>query len=119
MPLVDISVNGRNYAVACDTGEEERLRRLGAHVDAKARELAGQVGQVGDARLLLMTSLVLADESLEAVANLAEKTRELDNFSGVRDAFSERLNKHEGEAADRLENAAQRLEDIAAALADA
>ena len=48
MPLVNVMVNGRAYTIACDEGEEDHLRELAATVDAKAREVLGSVGQVGD-----------------------------------------------------------------------
>jgi cell division protein ZapA len=51
MPLVNIMVNNRAYTIACDEGEEAHLKDLAAHVDAKAREVLGSVGQVGDARM--------------------------------------------------------------------
>src|SRR3954447_13199041 len=65
MPLVNVMVNGRAYTIACDEGEEEHLKELAAHVDAKAREVLGSVGQVGDTRMLLMTALLIADEHHE------------------------------------------------------
>ena len=58
-------VNSRAYTIACDDGEEEHLKELAAHVDAKAREVLGSVGQVGDARMLLMAALLIADEHHE------------------------------------------------------
>ena len=62
MPLVNVMVNGRAYTIACDEGEEEHLRELAGLVDAKAREVLSSVGQVGDARLLLMAAILIADE---------------------------------------------------------
>ena len=62
MPLVNVMVNSRAYTIACDEGEEDHLRELAAIVDAKAREVLGSVGQVGDSRLILMAALLIADE---------------------------------------------------------
>ena len=63
MPLVNVMVNGRAYTIACDEGEEEHLQANWPRmVDAKAREVLGSVGQVGDTRLLLMAALLIADE---------------------------------------------------------
>ena len=39
MPLVNVMVNNRAYTIACDEGEEEHLKELAAHVDAKTREV--------------------------------------------------------------------------------
>jgi cell division protein ZapA len=62
MPLVNVMVNNRAYAIACDDGEEDHLRQLAATVDAKTREVLSSVGQVGDVRLFLMAALLIADE---------------------------------------------------------
>jgi len=62
MPLVNVLLNGRAYTVACDQGEEDHVRELGEFLDKRVRELAKTVGQAGDARLLLMAGLVVADE---------------------------------------------------------
>lgn len=61
----EITINGRNYLVACEDGQEEALMRLAGHLDGRVRELEHAVGKVGEARLLVMTALLLADE-LEA-----------------------------------------------------
>jgi cell division protein ZapA len=66
MPQVSITINGRSYPVACDEGEEERIRELGRMIDSKVAGFARQVGQAGEARLLVLAALVLADELSEA-----------------------------------------------------
>ncbi len=112
MPLVNVMVNSRAYTIACDEGEEDHLKQLAGYVDGKVRELMESVGQVGDARLLLMAALLLADECFEAQAQL--------ETHGQR--AGEAANDHvkpEGLAADRLEAAAKQLEDIAARFAHA
>ena len=59
-------VNGRSFAVTCEDGQEARIRRLGQYVDAKVTEFVRGVGQVGEARLLLLAALVIADELADA-----------------------------------------------------
>jgi cell division protein ZapA len=66
MAELAIAINGRTYNVRCDDGEEARVARLAADVDRRARHLAESLGQVDEARLLAMTSLLLADELDEA-----------------------------------------------------
>jgi cell division protein ZapA len=110
MPLVNVMVNGRAYTIACDEGEEDHLRDLAARVDAKAREVLGSVGQVGDTRLLLMAALLMADEHHAAVGRL--------DAAAAGDAENAARNA-ESAAADALELAASRVEDIAARFAAA
>jgi cell division protein ZapA len=59
---VNIMVVGRTYEISCDEGQEEDVRALAAEVDRRATELLRAVGQVGDARLLVMVCLMMADE---------------------------------------------------------
>jgi cell division protein ZapA len=117
MPLVNVLVNGRAYTVACDQGEEDHVRELGQFVDKRVRELSGSVGQVGDARLLLMTSLVVADELSEALAKLHERENELAILKAAN--TKESRQSREEIAAGALEGAAAKLEAIAARLAHA
>src|SRR5260221_357491 len=66
MAQVILTINGRDYPIACDDGQEERIRQLGQYVDGKVAEFAKKWGKVGDARLILMASLVITDELAEA-----------------------------------------------------
>jgi cell division protein ZapA len=66
MAQVNVPVNGRSFTLACDDGQEPRIRRLAQYVDAKVAEFVGNVGQVGEARLLLLAALAIADELSDA-----------------------------------------------------
>ncbi|WP_370156814.1 cell division protein ZapA [Ferrovibrio sp.] len=108
MGQVNLTVNNRLYSIGCDDGEEEQVRRLAKVLDGRVRELAALVGQVGEARLMLMTALTLADDLETAQAELATLKGEI---SGLR----EEQKTAEG-GADALVGLAQKLEDIAAKL---
>ncbi|MBM3534911.1 MAG: cell division protein ZapA [Alphaproteobacteria bacterium] len=66
MAEVTLFLNGRGYRIACADGQEPHIEKLGRYIDTKVQELVRQVGQVGDARLLAMASLMIADELAEA-----------------------------------------------------
>jgi len=66
MQQVSVTINGRSYPVACDDGDEERIQALAKLIDGKVANFARQVGQAGEARLLVLAALVLADELAEA-----------------------------------------------------
>ena len=66
MATVTVEINGRPYAVGCADGQEERVRILAKQFDGHVRQVAGEVGHVGDIRLFLMAGLLLADEVHEA-----------------------------------------------------
>lgn len=65
MTQVDVSINGRTYAISCDDGQEAHVGRLARYLDQKVAALAKSVGQVGDARLLVMASILVVDELVE------------------------------------------------------
>ena len=113
MPLVNVMVNSRAYTIACDEGEEQHLKELAAHVDAKAREVLGSVGQVGDARMLLMAALLIADEHHELTSKPGTVS------DGERQKLHLRAEQAESAAADALESATKKIQDIAARLAHA
>ena len=74
MPQVILQINGRNYTLQCGEGQEEHLRRLARMVDTEIAEIREKTGPLGEIRLLIMTSLVLADQVVELrqlVENLA------------------------------------------------
>lgn len=106
MPTVDISINGRPYSVQCGEGEEVRLKRLAQYVDARVRESAQAHGQLGDARLLVLTGLLIADELDDALA-------EIKRLQG-RDPAD--IGTFELEHARTLDRIAERLEQLAANL---
>ena len=66
MGQVVVKVNGRDFALSCADGQEPRIRRLAQYVDAKIGEFTKALGQVGEARLILLAALVIADELSDA-----------------------------------------------------
>ena len=65
MAEVDLSIAGRQYRVACRTGEEDSLRAAAALVDSKSREALAGLGTLSEARQLLFASLLLADQLVD------------------------------------------------------
>ena len=122
MAQVTVLVNGRNYTLACEDGEEEHLTALAAFIDARVAELGRSIGQVGDARLMLMASLVVADELAVAHERAEELEHELELLKQApgaipaQDTVNAAGTMNEDAFAQVLESAAQRIEDIAARL---
>jgi cell division protein ZapA len=102
MSQIDVTVNGRSYSIACDDGQEDHLRDLAAYVDKRVQELVATLGQVGDLKLLVMASLLIADELSEAFAAIEQQATE-----GSPD---------DAALAEMVENIADRIERVAAKL---
>jgi len=76
MGQVVVKVNGREFPLSCADGQEPRIRRLAQYVDAKVGEFTRAIGQVGEARLLLLAAIVISDELSDAnEALLQERSR--------------------------------------------
>jgi cell division protein ZapA len=65
MSEVNVIIDGRNYAIQCDAGQEQRVIDLGKYVDARMRDLKQNGGTAQSSQLMVLTSLVLADEIYE------------------------------------------------------
>ena len=72
MAEVDITINGRSYRISCKDGEEERIKSLATLINNQVKKLSEKIGQLGEARMILLASLVLLDKSDE-VEQEAEK----------------------------------------------
>src|ERR1700678_4431451 len=65
---VTLEINGRPYVVGCEDGGEPHVRALGARIDEKVRQISPDAGAPGEARLILMAALMIADQLNEAEA---------------------------------------------------
>ena len=117
MAEVTLTINGRSYAVSCENGQEARLRRLGKYLDAHIGRLAGEVGQVGDLRLMLLAGLIVSDELAEAQDKLAKAEREIARLEKRLGQAADKTKAAELDAAAAVEAAAARVEDAVSRLA--
>ncbi len=63
---VNVTINGRQFRMACEDGQEGHLQQLARELDERIVALRGQFGEIGDARLTVMAALMVADELAEA-----------------------------------------------------
>lgn len=110
MAKADIEVNHRRYTVACAPGQETRLAELGKQLDRRVQHIADAVGDIGEARLLLVAALALLDE-LEVKAAPAPETGSGADPVAVEQKASIALTN----AADRIDALAARLDEMAGA----
>lgn len=111
MAKVSVSINERRYQIACEDGQEAHLVRLASYVDSRISELVASVGQVGDTQLLVMASLLIADELADAYNDL-EGIRSSDKRSAERMEAEESFGDAIEALAGRIENVAEKLKRI-------
>lgn len=103
MAQVVVKVNGREFPLTCADGQETRTRRLAQYVDSKVAEFTKTVGQVGEARLILLAALVIADELSDANEALRlERSRQGAASGGAASGIRS--------IAERIESVADRIE---------
>ncbi len=109
MALVTVTINNRKYEISCDDGQEAHLERLSAYLDGRVEKMVKSVGQIGDAQLLVMASLVIADDLSEAYAE-RDKIKAAGKGSAGPDEAEKTLGLTIDSLAQRIEHIAERLE---------
>jgi cell division protein ZapA len=106
MSQVEIRVNGREYRITCEAGQEERLQKLSAFLDKRVSAMSADLPDISDARLLLLSALTVCDELFEA----RERLEDMDGAGEALDPDTM------GGAARAIDAAARRVSEIAAKL---
>ena len=80
MANVNVKFNNKDYLLSCDDGQEESLKKLTKFLDKKYSELKDKLGNIGENKLLLITSIKIMDEYFEKKKKISEKKNELENL---------------------------------------
>jgi cell division protein ZapA len=110
MSHINVTINGRQYRMACEEGQEVRLLKLAESLESRVSELRGKFGEIGDARLTVMAALTVCDELLDANARMQVLESELENLRSVRVAATDRARTTQIAVANALNAAADRIE---------
>ena len=91
MANVNIKFNGKDFLLSCDDGQEEHLEELANHLGSKFDKLKADLGNIGENKLLLITSIKIMDEYFETkkkidihrkeITNITEKFKELKSLA--------------------------------------
>tara|TARA_B100000678_G_scaffold206182_1_gene173763 strand:- start:108 stop:554 length:447 start_codon:yes stop_codon:yes gene_type:complete len=81
MANVNITFNGKEFLLSCDDGQEEHLMELAEHLNNKFAGLKSKLGNIGENKLLLITSIKVMDEYFETKKKIEEKKKELIDLS--------------------------------------
>jgi cell division protein ZapA len=110
MGQVSVTLNGRTYRLECSEGEETHLIELAEYLGSHVDTMRQKFGQVGDDRLILMASLVVADELWELRRELEEMKNTLAAARRDKTAADETARTAQADLAARVSAAADRLE---------
>tara|TARA_Y100000590_G_scaffold323697_1_gene367059 strand:+ start:329 stop:775 length:447 start_codon:yes stop_codon:yes gene_type:complete len=107
MANVNIKFNGKEFLLSCEDGQEDHLEELSVHLNNKFNNLKEALGNIGESKLLLITSITVMDEYFETKKKIDEKIKELENIT---EKFKE-LKTLVNEYKDRKESEINRLSE--------
>jgi cell division protein ZapA len=110
MSHISVTINGRQYRMACEEGEEARLLKLAEDFEERIVGLRGKFGEIGDARLTVMAALTVADELIDAKERIVALEEEIEALRKVRITAAERSRATQFAVANALNAAAERIE---------
>lgn len=112
MSHVNVTINGRQYRMACEEGQEGQLLQLAESLEGRITALRGKFGEIGDARLTVMSALMIADELLDANQRIVRLEEQLTALQDARYAAAERVKATQSAISAALNSAAERLEKM-------
>jgi len=112
MSEVNVTINSRQYRMACETGQEEHLLKLSQDLDQRITQLRASFGEVGDTRLTVMAALTVADELSEAGKTIQRLQEELAALKDARLLASDRNQATQVALVNAFNAAATRIESL-------
>ena len=112
MAQVTVVINGRQYRLACEEGQEAHLRHLAEDLDRRIGGLRKQFGEIGDTRLTIMAALMVADEVQESGTKLRQLEEEMASLNQARIASAEHAQATQAAIVAALNSAAERIEKL-------
>jgi cell division protein ZapA len=116
MSSVNITINGKQYRVACEPGQEQRLTQLAQDFDERIGSMRTRFGEVGDARLTVMAAMMLGDELVDARAKIARLEADVGSLTTAGAGATDRLNRTEAAVVSALDSVSDRIERMTLAL---
>jgi len=112
MTQVSVTINGRQFRMACEDGQEGHLMNLARDLDIRIEGLRKKFGEIGDTRLTVMAALTVADELAETGRRIKQLEDEVAVLQDARVDTADRAKTSQAAVASALSAAAQRIEDI-------
>ena len=112
MSHINVTINGRQYRMACEEGQEVRLLKLAETLETRIQSLRGKFGEIGDARLTVMAALTVCDELVDAGNRVRAMEQELTELRDFRNAAVERARMTQTAVVNALNAVAERIEKL-------
>jgi cell division protein ZapA len=112
MSQVTVTINGRQFRMACEDGQEGHLMRLAQELDQRIEKLRGNFGEIGDARLTIMAALTVSDELADVNNRLKRVETELASLQEARITSAEHAKATQAAISAALNAAAERIEGL-------
>ena len=116
MSSVNITINGKQFRVACEPGQEQRVAALAEDFDQRIASMRSRFGEVGDARLTVMAAMMIGDELLDANTRIAKLEADLNAQHIARAGAKDRTKRTEAAVVTALDAAADKIERMTLAL---
>jgi len=110
MSHINVTINGRQYRMACEEGQEVRLLKLAESLETRIQSLRGKFGEIGDARRTVMAALTVCDELVDVGNRVRTMEQELTELRDFRNAAVERARMTQTAVVNALNAAAERIE---------
>lgn len=117
MSQVTVTIDGKQYRMACDEGQEEHLIELAGRFDRYVLHLKDSFGEIGDQRLTVMAGIMVLDELSELQRRVRGLESEIATLRKTRDDALTKANKNDEVLTGALAGLAERMETLAARLA--
>jgi cell division protein ZapA len=112
MSQVSVTINGRQFRMACEDGQEGHVTDLARELDARIEHLRAKFGEIGDTRLTVMAALTVADELAEMGLRVKRLEQELAVLQEARVTAADRIKTAQAAVAAALAAAAERIENV-------
>tara|TARA_B100001778_G_scaffold248976_1_gene209227 strand:- start:267 stop:629 length:363 start_codon:yes stop_codon:yes gene_type:complete len=112
MPEIIVNINDQDYAIVCDPGEEDHLKNLSSQIDFKVRELTKRFGKIGETRLMVMASLLIADEIHELNKKINNDLNNITSLEKKLESKEKTIESNQSENKEYLKSKNSELNDL-------
>ncbi len=112
MAQVSVTINGRQFRMACEDGQEDHLMNLARELDGRIEGLRAKFGEIGDTRLTVMAALTIADELGEMNTRIKRLEEQLAATQEAHVTTNDRNQVAQATVAAALASAAERIESV-------